>query len=839
MGMKSIQDVLPLVEQPSRYLGTEINSIHKDHDLAKLKFLFAFPDRYEVGTSHFGIQILYSILNSVPEIVAERVFAPATDFKIQLNKKEIPLGALESGRPIGEFDIIGFSLLYELNYTNILGILELGRIPFRAIERESKHPIIIGGGPCTCNPEPLADFFDAFVIGDGERTLLDMACKWLAWKKEGDNDRTNLLNLWSELDGVYIPSFYKPIYDDFGFQSLIPREKRHSIIKRVVFNDLDQAPFPEKPIIPFGKPIHDRLRLEVSRGCTRGCRFCQAGIIYRPVRERQLKTLLEIAKNSLSTTGYEDLSLLSLSTSDYGCLGPLLEKLILAGKEDHVAISFPSFRAGTMSADLMTLIKKVRKTGFTIAAEAGSQRLRNVINKNIIEEDIVSTVSDAFSLGWQVIKLYFMIGLPTEKDEDILEMVALIKRLLMITRKKGKNGRINISVNTFIPKPHTPFQWAKQLPIKESIQITERLRSMLNLPRLHFKWQNPETSILEGVWARGDRRLGRLLETAYRMGCCFDGWSDMFQYNRWVAAAEQTGISFDFFTTRERKTDEPLPWDHIATGVKKEFLEKEWKQANKEETTPDCRDGNCQKCGACDFENIFPRVHSCLKEPISNEPLTNDKEKDFRPLNYKFVYSKLGPARFFGHLEMVNIFMRALKRAGIKVNYSEGFHPMPKISFEDPLPLGTESEAENFFIKINYPISTIEVREKLNKQLPDGLKIMDVILAPIKNREPKEVVLNYLIDLKDGFFDEDKLLNYFSETPPRIVKRNKKGKERIIDFSCGIRKMAMESSKRLSVAILKQTGNFIRPADILSYIFEFNDEIIQTARVKKLRSDSH
>ncbi|MDM8553040.1 TIGR03960 family B12-binding radical SAM protein, partial [Desulfobacterales bacterium HSG2] len=593
--MKNFQDILSLVEQPSRYLGSEINRVKKDHAAVSLRVALAFPDLYEIGTSHFGIQILYYILNSHKDILAERVFAPAADMEACLRASDIPLLSQESHKPLDTFDIIGFSLLYELNFTNILTILDLAGIPFFASQRESAHPLIIAGGPCTCNPEPVADFFDAIVIGDGETVIMEMARTYLQLTTD-DQRLTNkeaLLKLWSGIEGVYIPAFFEPAYiqscDGPGFQILSAKYPDYIKVTRTIVNDLDTAVFPDTPIVPYGKPVHDRLRIEISRGCTRGCRFCQAGMIYRPVRERSLGKLLDLTEASLTTTGYEDLSLLSLSTGDYGSIVPLMEHLMGRCASERVAVSFPSLRAGTLTPELMTLIRQVRKTGFTIAPEAGSQRLRDVINKNITETDITDTVKDAFSLGWQVVKLYFMIGLPFETDEDLEAIAELVKHLRKIRGPKGRKGKINVSVGTFIPKPHTPFQWASQIPLDESKDKIHWVQDRLRMPGIQFKWQNPEVSRLEGLWARGDRRLSALLVAAYRKGCKFDGWSDKFQFDLWQEAFSDEGVDVDFYTTRARDMEEPLPWDHIDIGVTKDFLKEEWENAVSQKHTPDCR----------------------------------------------------------------------------------------------------------------------------------------------------------------------------------------------------------------------------------------------------------
>jgi radical SAM family uncharacterized protein/radical SAM-linked protein len=833
MIIKSIEDILSLVEKPSRYLGGEINQIKKDLERVKLKFALAFPDLYEIGTSHFGMQILYHILNAHPDIAAERVFAPATDMDRHLRSSGLRLFSLESRMPLGRFDMIGFSLLYELNYTNILTILELSGIPFYAAQRGDAFPLIIAGGPCTCNPEPVAEFFDAMVIGDGETVILKLAESWMEWKKNGANDKDSLLKRWAQIEGVYIPSFFKPQYDTCGFQILQPQIPDYSRVTRTLVADLDQVPFPDKPVIPFGRPVHDRLRLEVARGCTRGCRFCQAGMIYRPVRERSPDSLLALCDQSVSATGYEDISLLSLSTGDYGCIVPLMSRLMERYAADHVAVSLPSLRAGTLTPELMKLIKTVRKTGFTIAPEAGSQRLRDVVNKNIRESEIMATVRDAFDLGWRVIKLYFMIGLPTETVEDLKALVNLVKALRQIVSPAGRRGKINVSIATFIPKPHTPFQWASQLSLAESRERLKRVKDELKLSGVQIKWQNPQVSWLEGVWARGDRRLSRLLVSAYQKGCRFDGWSDQFRYDLWTEAFAEEGMDPDFYTLRPRDVCEPLPWDHIDTQVAKTFLAAEWENATGGAFTADCRVDDCNQCGVCDFKQIEPLTHDAMK---SNAILPNRFEAR-KPAGFKKIavfYSKLDLARYFGHLELVNIFQRALKRAGIAVRFSEGFHPKAKIAFDDPLPVGIESQQERFMITVPDYIRPRDVKTALNLQLPAGLEIIHCQLASKKALASLSKRVRYRVTLQEALFDKARL-NDFNESPDfYIMRTRRKGKLKKIDLKAIVINSELFDSSHLELTLLSEPGNTVRPFDVLRHIFGLSDTQAKQARILKL-----
>lgn len=859
MSIKTIEDILPLVEKPSRYLGGEINQIKKDLEQVKLRFALAFPDLYELGSSHFGIQILYRILNAHPDIAAERVFAPALDMDRHLRNSGLRLFSLESRLPLDRFDIIGFSLLYELNYTNVLTILELAGIPFYTAQRDSSFPLIIAGGPCTCNPEPVADFFDAMVVGDGEKSILRLAENWLEWKQHAANDKEALLKRWSQIEGVYVPSFFKPQYDDCGFQLLEPKYPEYTRVTRTLVSDLDQVPFPEKPIIPFGKPVHDRLRLEVARGCTRGCRFCQAGMIYRPVREHSPDSLFALCDQSVSTTGYEDISLLSLSTGDYGCIVPLMEGLMSRYAAENVAVSLPSLRAGTLTPQLMKLIKTVRKTGFTIAPEAGSQRLRDVINKNITESEIMATVKDAFDLGWQVIKLYFMIGLPTETDQDLKALVDLIKALRRIKSAAGRRGKINVSIATFIPKPHTPFQWACQLSLAESEDRLKRLQNSLKLSGIQIKWQNPKVSWLEGVWARGDRRLNRLLVAAYHQGCRFDGWSDRFRYNLWQRAFAEESLDPDFYTLRPRDVCEPLPWDLIDTQVTKTFLAQEWKNASRETFTADCRVDDCNQCGVCDFEQIMPITHGFFKDPAVRQQrsdtgeATNTRTPDGLDITTEeckrqgpevprsaaikklaVFYSKLDQARYFGHLELVNIFQRALKRAGIAVRFSEGFHPKPRISFDDPLPVGIESRQERFIITVPEGVRPRDVKDRLNDQLPAGLVITHCSLAPRKSPAPRRQSVRYRVKLEEDFFDIERLRAFHERSDFTITLTSRKGKLKKIDLKDIVIHIEWIDLRHIELTLHSEPGKTVRPFDVLRYIFDLNDAQVKQARILKL-----
>jgi radical SAM family uncharacterized protein/radical SAM-linked protein len=830
MSSTSIQDILPLVEMPSRYLGNEINRIKKRPNDVNLWVALAFPDLYEIGSSHFGLQILYNLLNRHTKIAAERVFAPATDLEEKLRGDEVELFSLESWRAVRTFDIVGFSLLYELTYTNVLNMLELSRIPLFSLERSLSYPLIIAGGPCTCNPEPMADIFDAMVIGDGEDVVLKMCESWFDWKNSVSDSKNDLLETWAVIEGVYIPSFFKSKYNESYVKKVHPSEDGNSTsIKRAVIADLNKADFPKRPLIPFGKPVHDRLRLELSRGCSRGCRFCQAGMIYRPVRERNPRNMVALADYALKATGYEDISLLSLSTGDYGCLNNLINSLIKICEKHHVAVSLPSLRAGTLHSSLMEQIKKVRKTGFTIAPEAGSQRLRDVINKNITEHDIIQTVQNAFELGWRVFKLYFMIGLPTETQDDLNAIVDLIKKISKIRRPGGKRKKINVSITTFIPKPHTPFQWETQISRERAWEIIHFLKNELKLTGVRLKWQNPDVSFIEGLMARGDRRLLKTIVAAYRNGCKFDGWNDYFNIRKWEDALKKTYIGRNYFEKKHLDYASVLPWDHIDSRINKAFLLSEYKKAVNGIVTHDCRWDGCVECGVCDFKKRAPIIHKKGKKAEDVQERSIGTISCYK--KFYVTYQKRENARLFGHLEMVKIFHRAIKRANITTAFSSGFHPMPKVSFGNPLPIGMESDCEHFIITILHEISPDDFKKRLNHQLPEGLKVLEVdVLKDLKKKENTKVA-EYQITINDGFFNQNSL-NYFNERPTWVKeRRTKKGMLKNIDFKKVVYHIQIEQPDRLSLCLIEEPGKIVRPFEILEQVFGLENVKIRSARV--------
>jgi radical SAM family uncharacterized protein/radical SAM-linked protein len=830
MNRQSLETIIPLVQHPSHYLGSEVNAVKKDPKAVQLQVALAFPDLYEVGMSHLGMQILYHLLNRRQGIAAERVFVPGADLEAELRRHDMPLGSLESGTPLSDFHIIGFSLLYELNYTGVLHILDLARVPMFSKDRDDTHPFVIAGGPCTFNPEPLADFFDAMVIGDGENVLVELAQSWLDWKKGGEG-RQDLLKRWAQLDGVYVPSFFEVHRNDTGEQILTPRVSGHRSIRKAFVPDLNLVSYPTLPVVAYGKPIHDRLSLEVCRGCTRGCRFCQAGMIYRPVRERAPEKLFSVAEKALTGTGYEDISLLSLSTGDYGPLQGVMERLMSRCAPEKIAVSLPSLRVGSLTASLMSQIKRVRKTGFTIAPEAGSQRLRDVINKNITEEALAETLQQAFGLGWRLVKLYFMIGLPTETDEDLHDIVRLVRRLQKIPVRGRRRGDITVSVSTFIPKAHTPFQWCSQISLDESRDKISMLRDTLRGKGLRFKWQNPEMSLLEGLWARGDRRLSRLLVRAYEMGCRLDSWSEKFLFNRWQEALEATGVDLDFFAGA-KDLSEPLPWDHIDCGVSKGFLKEEWEKALAGTTTQDCRQGQCQECGVCNFETVEPIVFDAQDLGRGREVSVDvTPTKAFKKL--KVFYEKRGQARFFGHLEMVKILLRAFRRARIPLRFSEGFHPAPKVSFNCALPVGLESTQEHFTMEVPLFVQPRFVLERVNQELPEGLWLT-ACKGALKNAAadtPKG--FQYEVTLKGTPFSKEKVEAFWQRPQWLMERKNKKGRIRAVDLKEVVTELRIVSPHTARMTLDVSSGSHVRPTEVLDEVFCLGERALKLASIVK------
>ncbi|MEG1835458.1 MAG: TIGR03960 family B12-binding radical SAM protein [Oscillospiraceae bacterium] len=599
---KKQENLIKRVQKPARYTGGEIGSVIKNKDEVKLRFAFCFPDNYEIGMSHLGMKILYSLINERNDAWCERVFAPWEDMEKQMRENGIPLYALESGDALSEFDIIGFTLQYELSYTNILNMLNLANIPVRSSDRTSLTPLVIAGGPCACNPEPIADFIDIFSLGEGEEItneIIDLLIK----HKELGSTKQEFLRQAAKIEGVYVPSFYDIKYnDDKTISEVINNEYAPKKVKKRIISDLNTVFYPKQFVVPFIDIVHDRVVTEVFRGCIRGCRFCQAGFIYRPIREKNSDTVNKQSRDLCNSTGYDEISLCSLSTSDYTEIDKLIPKMFDWALKENINVSLPSLRVDNFSDELLEELKKVRRSGLTFAPEAGTQRLRNAINKNVTEADVLETAVKAFSGGWDSVKLYFMMGLPTETLDDISGIAELSQKVVDAfyenpNREKGKGVSVSISVASFVPKPFTPFQWEAQDTMEMLTNKQKHLVSGVKSRKISVSWHQSMTSFMEGVLARGDRRLCDVIERAWQKGCKFDSWDEYFKFNLWQEAFEECGIEPTFYANRKREFSEILPWDHLDYGVRKEFLIEENKKAYESVTTPNCRE-KCSACGA-------------------------------------------------------------------------------------------------------------------------------------------------------------------------------------------------------------------------------------------------
>ncbi len=602
MDTQQFEKLLLKVQKPGRYSGGESGSIIKDKEKVDVRFAFCFPDTYEIGMSHLGMKILYSLFNSREDIWCERVFAPWTDFEAVMRENNIPLFALESRDAIKDFDFIGFTLQYEMAYTNVLNMLDLAGLPLKSADRTSLSPLVVAGGPCVCNPEPIADFIDLFFLGEGEEVDLEVIDLYKEHKKKGST-KEEFLRAAAKIEGVYVPSLYDIEYnEDNTIKSVTPKNGAPAVIRKRIIKDMDKCYYPDNFVVPYIEIVHDRVVQEVFRGCIRGCRFCQAGFIYRPVREKSSDTVNRQARALCENTGYDEISLSSLSTSDYREIEPLLNKLLEWTEKSYVSLALPSLRIDNFSDELLDKIKHIRKSGLTFAPEAGTQRLRDVINKNVTEEEILNTCRTAFEGGYTAVKLYFMLGLPTETDEDLKGIADLGQKIVnefysMPNKPKGKSVSVSISVSTFVPKPFTPFQFEPQITKEEIHRRQEYLKSCITTRKISLSYHDSATSSLEGVFARGDRRLGAVIELAYKNGCTFDSWTECFDDEKWKKAFEDAGVSPEFYANRLRDYSEINPWDHLDYGVTKKFLIKENETAHNEKTTPNCRE-KCSACGA-------------------------------------------------------------------------------------------------------------------------------------------------------------------------------------------------------------------------------------------------
>jgi len=826
--------ILSKVSKPGRYLGNEHNIITKDWEKIKASIALAFPDVYDTAMPYNGFQILYHILNREADIAAERSYAPWPDMEALMREHDVPMYSLETKHSLKDFDIVGFSLPYDLLYTNILTMLDLAGIPIWTKDRSDSDPFVIAGGTNAYNPEPVADFFDLVFIGDAEEQIVELVRRIGAGRRAGKSRREILEDVVTMPEGVYIPAFYDFQHDEQGKLVAVTKnfDKAPDRVKSAKIPILEATNYPTKPIVPIVETAQDRFALEVMRGCTQGCRFCHAGMVYRPIRERKPEELIETAKATLEATGQKNLSLLSLSTSDYTGLAEVVDGMKPYLRENRVGVSFPSMRLDTFTKEIAAIASEERKSGLTFAPEAGTWRMRRVINKLISDEDLYSSVQIALDGGWKTLKFYFMLGLPTETQADLQGIVDLIKDVREMSKSYGRI-KINVTLSTFIPKPETPFQWEAQDSKEVIREKIDFLMSNLKIKNVRASYRDPKYSEIEGVLSRGDRKVAQAIYGAWQEGARFDSWGDFFRYERWMKAFDQAGINYlDYLA--ERDDQDILPWDLVDNGILKKFLRREKRKAYQEATVIDCRDG-CLACGVCDFDELIMRVvkdgtvgESKVKpEPFVAAPREALPElKNDTPVHTaRLRYSKNGMASYLGHLDVQKSFIRAISLANLPVVFTQGFNSRPRISSGPALPLGYLSEAEYMDILLFHPVE--DIVEKLNPHLPAGVTVLDVgwhkgRIDPITG---KIKAIRQEIRLEDLPQDLSlaKLKQNFEQKKNVYIKRQRKQQEISLDIKVYIHSIEIKGDN-LEVVTLVQNGKGIRINEFLPAFFEVPSE---------------
>ncbi len=786
-----------------------------------MKVALAFPDVYEIGMSHLGLKILYDIINKLPFASAERVFAPWTDLEEEMITNKTLLSSLESRLPLRDFDIVGFSLQYELAYTTVLNMLSLGGIHIKSEERLGKNagPLVIAGGPCTLNPLPMSPFIDAFFIGDAEVAVKEILDIYLGWKDGGRQGKDRLLKDLSGIEGVFVPSL----------------GKSKKTVRRII-SSLEDAPFPERPVLPYTNIVHDRVNIEIARGCSMGCRFCQAGMAYRPVRERSPRKVLELAENSLKNTGYEDVSFTSLSSGDYSCLHSLLKEFNRKFGGQRISISLPSLRVASVNSDILREIRAVRKTGFTIAPEAGTERLRAVINKDFSEETYLKALETLFKEGWHNLKLYFMSGLPTETEEDITAIPEMVHQAIKISKKlTGRHVNISVGVSSFIPKPHTPFQWFGQDPLEVLREKNNYLKKYLLKKGVKYKGHNEEMSLLEAVFARGDESVSALIEAAWREGCRLDAWTEVFDFDKWKKAMDISGINASEFAERTYPLESPLPWENIRTGVTKEYLIREYKNALSGDFTADCRK-SCSGCGLkCAQEKIADGAaeeNSGGKEPSEGVPekpparpyMNRIQSLGDESVRIRVEYSKTGNARYLSHLELMTAIVRALRRAGFRLKYSGGFHPSPKVALGPALGVGIAGLKEYLDIEMTPPFSKESFLETLNGVLPEGIRANKIVLLDKREKSLNSFVVRYTYEIKSAKGLDS---SGFSERKEILVER----KEELVDIKKMVEEAERLDENTFRLTVRDQGELKVRLGELMPELFRVPAEELDITRL--------